>query len=284
LVSARLKAVSPTGDSSQRILCGTQRCGVELGVFEPHVDYRRTAKAQKISLLPGFVGKRIKDRTIYELTARAARWYRETLRRAGEGQLRNGKATNAPRSFARRPIPTRVAEQARIQAMFEAQRIQLRKMGLEMPELVSNEPLCEETERLEIPSQTFVRCPKCRALNYIDFWPDPDSEYSGGPIVAARIPQRQVAAWFLPEGGELNADQKKWYDALAAIGVEVHAWRPSDWPEIVALLSEDGGGPNLGLPEEFVRAAEERGLKPTVIADHAVPEAARRYFEGLAKS
>lgn len=37
--------------------------------------------------------------------------------------------------------------------------------------------------------------------------------------------------------GKLTADQQRWIDRLTAAGHNVAVWRPADWPDIVAALS-----------------------------------------------
>jgi hypothetical protein len=49
---------------------------------------------------------------------------------------------------------------------------------------------------------------------------------------------RLIFAELKTETGRLTADQNAWLlDLSACPGVEVHVWRPSDWPEVQRVLS-----------------------------------------------
>lgn len=58
-------------------------------------------------------------------------------------------------------------------------------------------------------------------------WPD---------LVLWRPPEIMVAE-LKTEKGKVRPDQRIVLDQLAACGIEVHVWRPSDWAEIEARIS-----------------------------------------------
>jgi hypothetical protein len=53
----------------------------------------------------------------------------------------------------------------------------------------------------------------------------------GWPDVVAVRGSRIVAAELKAERGRLTPDQDRWLYDLAAAGVDVHVWRPSDYPD-----------------------------------------------------
>lgn len=54
-------------------------------------------------------------------------------------------------------------------------------------------------------------------------------------LVLVRVPE-VVVAELKAEDGRVSADQQRWLDALAACGLEVYVWRPSDFAEVSARL------------------------------------------------
>lgn len=48
---------------------------------------------------------------------------------------------------------------------------------------------------------------------------------------------RLIIAELKREDGKLTTAQRQWIDALSLAGAEVCVWRPSDWDEIVAVLT-----------------------------------------------
>lgn len=61
---------------------------------------------------------------------------------------------------------------------------------------------------------------------------------AGWPDLALFNPKRGefFVAELKSEAGRLSSTQRACLDDLAASGVEVHVWRPSSWPEVVARL------------------------------------------------
>lgn len=45
------------------------------------------------------------------------------------------------------------------------------------------------------------------------------------------------------KGGRVSPEQHQWIDALTAAGIEVHVWRPSDWPHVQVDLQRLAGRP-----------------------------------------
>ncbi len=84
------------------------------------------------------------------------------------------------------------------------------------------------------------------------------------------VRERVVFAELKTEDGRLTADQANWFEDLAAACAEVHAWRPSHWPDILRVLS-----PPPALPadprQRFILALADR------VTDQA--EALRRSAE-----
>jgi hypothetical protein len=58
----------------------------------------------------------------------------------------------------------------------------------------------------------------------------------GFPDVIAVKDGRVIAAELKTAKGRLGPGQREWLDALAAAGVEVFVWTPSDWDSIAAML------------------------------------------------
>ncbi len=59
----------------------------------------------------------------------------------------------------------------------------------------------------------------------------------GFPDIVAVRPPRIIYAELKTERGRLSADQRQWLSLLeGCAGVEVHVWRPSDWPAIDEAL------------------------------------------------
>jgi hypothetical protein len=50
------------------------------------------------------------------------------------------------------------------------------------------------------------------------------------------------------ERGYLSLDQRRVIEQLRAAGVDVHVWKPSDWLEIVAELTQHRTVPNVAEP------------------------------------
>jgi hypothetical protein len=60
---------------------------------------------------------------------------------------------------------------------------------------------------------------------------------AGWPDVAAVRRGRLVLAELKAEAGRVSAEQRAWLvDLSACPGVEVHLWRPSDWPAVQQVL------------------------------------------------
>lgn len=60
---------------------------------------------------------------------------------------------------------------------------------------------------------------------------------AGWPDIAAVRRGRLVLAELKAEAGRVSAEQRAWLDDLGAcVGVEVHLWRPSDWPAVQQVL------------------------------------------------
>lgn len=53
-----------------------------------------------------------------------------------------------------------------------------------------------------------------------------------------RYPAQLLYVELKSETGRVSAAQIRWLDALKANRVEVHIWRPSDWPAIQARLRQ----------------------------------------------
>ena len=62
---------------------------------------------------------------------------------------------------------------------------------------------------------------------------------SGWPDLTLCKPPRLICAELKSERGRFTPAQEGWLNDLAACGVEVHRWRPSDWPTIVDVLRAD---------------------------------------------
>jgi hypothetical protein len=60
---------------------------------------------------------------------------------------------------------------------------------------------------------------------------------SGFPDLILCRGARLVAAELKGPTGRVTREQAMWLDALDAAGVECFVWRPSDWPEIEAVLA-----------------------------------------------
>jgi hypothetical protein len=60
---------------------------------------------------------------------------------------------------------------------------------------------------------------------------------SGWPDETFCRPPRLVVAELKSEKGKLTAAQRRWLDLLGACPpLEVYVWRPSDWPQVQAVL------------------------------------------------
>jgi hypothetical protein len=51
------------------------------------------------------------------------------------------------------------------------------------------------------------------------------------------VRERVIYAELKREAGNMTREQKDWFHALKNAGAEVYLWRPSDWSEIVSVLS-----------------------------------------------
>lgn len=69
-------------------------------------------------------------------------------------------------------------------------------------------------------------------------WATPLAGDAGLPDLILCKPPRLIFAELKSARGRLSPAQAQWMDALRACGVEVYLWRPSDWQEIVATLTE----------------------------------------------
>jgi hypothetical protein len=59
----------------------------------------------------------------------------------------------------------------------------------------------------------------------------------GWPDLALVRPPRLVLAELKSQRGRVSQAQRRWLDLLGACpGVEVHLWRPGDWPRVVEVL------------------------------------------------
>jgi hypothetical protein len=59
----------------------------------------------------------------------------------------------------------------------------------------------------------------------------------GWPDLAMTRRGRFVVAELKTAKGRVTVEQRQWLDALAACpGLEVHTWRPSDWPTVLEVL------------------------------------------------
>jgi len=52
---------------------------------------------------------------------------------------------------------------------------------------------------------------------------------------------RVVFAELKSERGKTTADQDEWLTFLDAEGLESHLWRPSNWDDVIKVLSEEAG-------------------------------------------
>lgn len=75
-----------------------------------------------------------------------------------------------------------------------------------------------------------VRFARLRGWLVYHPWRSDHSE-RGWPDLAMVHPEQRrfVVAELKREGKHPTAEQRRWIEALAAAGVEVHLWRPSDW-------------------------------------------------------
>jgi hypothetical protein len=70
---------------------------------------------------------------------------------------------------------------------------------------------------------------------------------AGFPDLTLVRPPRLIFAELKSEKGRLSPAQEAWLELLRQVpGVEVHVWRPSDWPTILGVLSRDGAAPRRG--------------------------------------
>ncbi len=58
----------------------------------------------------------------------------------------------------------------------------------------------------------------------------------GWPDVTLMRPPRFLLRELKREGEELRPEQQWWLEQLQACGIDAGVWRPSDWPEIEAVL------------------------------------------------
>lgn len=66
---------------------------------------------------------------------------------------------------------------------------------------------------------------------------DSRKSQAGFPDIVAVRGNRLIFAELKTEKGILTADQMNWRDDLVAAGVPMYVWRPSDWAEIVKVLT-----------------------------------------------
>ena len=60
---------------------------------------------------------------------------------------------------------------------------------------------------------------------------------AGYPDLTMVKGERLVYAELKVKMNKTSAEQETWLDALAAVpGVQVHRWKPADWPDIVTAL------------------------------------------------
>jgi hypothetical protein len=63
--------------------------------------------------------------------------------------------------------------------------------------------------------------------------------HKGWPDLVLCKSGRLIVAELKSQTGRVRPEQQVWLDDLAACGVEVKIWRPSDYDEIVATLTEE---------------------------------------------
>lgn len=66
--------------------------------------------------------------------------------------------------------------------------------------------------------------------------PDSRRSEAGWPDLALWRPPRFMLVELKRDGGRLTRVQAETLEDLCRCGVEVHTWRPSDWPEIEITL------------------------------------------------
>lgn len=80
-------------------------------------------------------------------------------------------------------------------------------------------------------------------LLHILTWHDNDSRRNDEGFLDLVLvgPGGLVFAELKKESGSLSPGQHVWIDALKLAGVEVHVWRPSDWPQVQEVLLRISG-------------------------------------------
>lgn len=61
---------------------------------------------------------------------------------------------------------------------------------------------------------------------------------AGFPDLAIVGPGGFLFAELKKQTGRVSPDQRAWITALEAVGIEIHVWRPSDWPAIEQRLKQ----------------------------------------------
>lgn len=68
---------------------------------------------------------------------------------------------------------------------------------------------------------------------------DSRRSHAGFPdlVIVARPPAEGVVfAELKTDNGRVRPEQEWWHTKLRAAGVEVHVWRPADWPQVEARI------------------------------------------------
>lgn len=76
-----------------------------------------------------------------------------------------------------------------------------------------------------------------RAARTATGWRTPIQGHAGFPDLVLARRGRLLIAELKSQRGRLEGHQEEWLDELRSVaGVEVHVWRPSDWPDIERTL------------------------------------------------
>jgi hypothetical protein len=83
-----------------------------------------------------------------------------------------------------------------------------------------------------------LRCHHARPAQTGRGWRTAISGSAGYPDVTMVEPGRLLIVELKAEAGAVRPEQRQWLDLLATVRtVEVHLWRPSDWPTALSVLS-----------------------------------------------
>ena len=72
-------------------------------------------------------------------------------------------------------------------------------------------------------------------------WRTPVTADGAGFPDLVMVRDRVIVVKLKSETGRTTAEQARWLAALEAAHAEHYVWRPSDWPEVEAVLGMDGG-------------------------------------------